>query len=222
VKHFCNTRNTIPYIQDIEIINAFHDRVSDIKTVEEITMKNPKTVVDLLAVADICIEASKAWARLQGRWMIVRSTQLTEAVTRTKEIVDTTASSPQIRRRKGLSDVPMTRRSGARFTIPWGMIWKSVRLFWIRRRCHQRVDQHRVDSDGDEQMREINIIFGGSMSIASKTQGKKLQREISLAQRIESGRTIRWSDTDISFGPEDHPDTGPFGQELALDGAEIA
>jgi hypothetical protein len=33
-------------------------------------------------------------------------------------------------------------------------------------------------------MWEINVIFGGSMSIASKTQGKKLHHEISLAQCI--------------------------------------
>jgi hypothetical protein len=45
------------------------------------------------------------------------------------------------------------------------------------------------------------------MYIASKTQGKKLQCEISLAQRIEPGRRMRWSDAGISFGPEDHPDT---------------
>jgi hypothetical protein len=64
VKHFYNAKNGIPYFQDMEIINAFHDRVSDIKIVEEIAMKKPKTVVDLLAVPDICIEASKAWARL--------------------------------------------------------------------------------------------------------------------------------------------------------------
>jgi hypothetical protein len=32
--------------------------------VEEITMKKPKTVADLLAVSDTCIEASKARARL--------------------------------------------------------------------------------------------------------------------------------------------------------------
>jgi hypothetical protein len=64
VKHFCNARNAIPYIQDIEIINAFCDRVSDIKTVEEIAIKKPRMVVDLLAVADVCIKASKAWARL--------------------------------------------------------------------------------------------------------------------------------------------------------------
>jgi hypothetical protein len=64
VKYFCNARNAIPYIQDIEISNAFHDGVSDIKTVEEIIMKKPKTVADLLAVADVCIEASKARARL--------------------------------------------------------------------------------------------------------------------------------------------------------------
>jgi hypothetical protein len=56
-------------------------------------------------------------------------------------------------------------------------------------------------------MTEINVIFGGSMSITSKTQGKKLQREINLAQQIEPGRQIRWSDDYISFVPEDHPDT---------------
>jgi hypothetical protein len=55
-------------------------------------------------------------------------------------------------------------------------------------------------------MAEINIIFRGSMPITSKTQGKKLQHEISLAQRIKPGRKMRWSDVDISFGPEDHPD----------------
>jgi hypothetical protein len=58
VKHFCNARNDIPHIQDIEIINAFRDDVSDVKIVEEIAMKKPKTVADFLTVADICIEAS--------------------------------------------------------------------------------------------------------------------------------------------------------------------
>jgi hypothetical protein len=53
-------------------------------------------------------------------------------------------------------------------------------------------------------MGEINVIFRGSMSITSKTQGKKIKREISLVQRIESGREMKWSDMDISFGPEDH------------------
>jgi hypothetical protein len=60
VKCFCNARNTILYIQDIEIINAFHDRVSGIKIVEEMVTKKSKTVADLLAVADVCIEAFEA------------------------------------------------------------------------------------------------------------------------------------------------------------------
>jgi hypothetical protein len=64
VKYFCNARNAIPYIQDIEIINAFRDGVSDIKTVEEIAMKKSKTIADLHAVADVCLEASEARARL--------------------------------------------------------------------------------------------------------------------------------------------------------------
>jgi hypothetical protein len=64
VKYFYNARNAIPYIQDIEIINVFRDGVSDINTMEEITMKKPKMVVDLLAVANVCIETSEAHARL--------------------------------------------------------------------------------------------------------------------------------------------------------------
>jgi hypothetical protein len=60
VKCFCNTKNTISYIQDIEIINAFHDRVNDVKTVEKIAMKKMKMVADLLADTNVCIEASEA------------------------------------------------------------------------------------------------------------------------------------------------------------------
>jgi hypothetical protein len=68
-----------------------------------------------------------------------------------------------------------------------------------------RGEHRREISDGDEHMAEINMIFGGSMSITSKTQGKKLQHEISLAQQIKPGRRMKWSDDYITFGPEDHP-----------------
>jgi hypothetical protein len=64
VKCFCNARNAILYIHDIEIINAFCDGVNNIKIVKEITMKKPRMVTDLLAVADVCIEAFEAWAQL--------------------------------------------------------------------------------------------------------------------------------------------------------------
>jgi hypothetical protein len=64
VEGFCNARNAISYIQVIEIINAFRDEVGNIKTVEEITMKKPKMVADLLMVTDTCIEAFEARGRL--------------------------------------------------------------------------------------------------------------------------------------------------------------
>jgi hypothetical protein len=65
VKHFYNVRNVILNIQDIEIINVFHDGgVTEIKIVEEIVMKMTKTVADLLPVANEWIEASKGQARL--------------------------------------------------------------------------------------------------------------------------------------------------------------
>jgi hypothetical protein len=53
-------------------------------------------------------------------------------------------------------------------------------------------------------MGEINVIFRGSMSIASKTQVMKFEQEISLAQCIEPRRKMKWSNVDISFRPEDH------------------
>jgi hypothetical protein len=56
-------------------------------------------------------------------------------------------------------------------------------------------------------MGEINVIFRGSMSITSKTHEKKIERDISLAQRIEPGRMMRWSDMDILFTPDDNPET---------------
>jgi hypothetical protein len=71
-----------------------------------------------------------------------------------------------------------------RFTAPQSTIWKSARLFEIKKKMPPPatptpqepwwVDQRRVDSDGDEQKGEINVIFRGSMSITSKTQGKKI------------------------------------------------
>jgi hypothetical protein len=64
VKCFFNARNAIPYIQDIEIINAFHDGVIDVKTVEEIAMKEPRMVADLFTITNVFIEASEARARL--------------------------------------------------------------------------------------------------------------------------------------------------------------
>jgi hypothetical protein len=62
-----------------------------------------------------------------------------------------------------------------------------------------------------------NLPFiGGSMSITSKTQGEKLQHEISLAQRIEPGRRMRWSDVDILFRLEDHPDTELLDKNMSF------
>jgi hypothetical protein len=80
-----------------------------------------------------------------------------------------------------------------------------------------RQGEHRWEIfDGDEHMAEINMFFGGSMSITFKAQGKKLQREISLAQQIEPRRRMRWSDDYITFGPEDHPITKLSERNLPL------
>jgi hypothetical protein len=71
----------------------------------------------------------------------------------------------------------------------------------------RRGEHHRADPDNKDQMDEINVIFRGSMSIALKTQGKKLEQGISLDQRIEPERRIKWFDINISFRLEHHSKT---------------
>jgi hypothetical protein len=70
-----------------------------------------------------------------------------------------------------------------------------------------RGEHRRADPDNDEQIGEINVNFRGSVCIASKTQWEKLEQGVSLAQCIEPGRKMKWSNVNISFGPEDHPET---------------
>jgi hypothetical protein len=91
-----------------------------------------------------------------------------------------------------------------------------------------RGDHRWADPDNDDQLDEINVIFRGSLSIASKTQGKKVEREISLAQRIEPGRRMKWSETNVSFRIEDHPKTElsnwnlPFMVKLSIGHNKVA
>jgi hypothetical protein len=57
---------------------------------------------------------------------------------------------------------------------------------------------------------------GGTLSIALKKQGNNLEREISLAQHIEPDRRMKWSESDILFGPEDHKMTKLSNRSLSF------
>jgi hypothetical protein len=225
MKCFCNARNAITYIQDIKIINAFPDGVSDIKTVEEITMKKPQTVVDLLIVADVCIEASEAWAQLFescGKGPSKNKQDDREVNTTDR------GDHGDHKYHRNHQQQSLDQKEKKPFNHPTNVEkwWEIHRLtghdleecknFLDRKKMpppalvaqEPRRGEHRqADPNNEDQMGEINVIFEGSISITSKTQGKKLEQEITLAQRIEPGRKIKWSYMGISFGPEDHPET---------------
>jgi hypothetical protein len=102
-------------------------------------MKKPKTMVDLLAVVDVCIEDSEAQARLhesrgkgpskrkQDDWEVNTTDRETTGIpgtVRIAEIVETTnimgitSNNPQIRRRRDRSIALSMQRSGAKFIVP--------------------------------------------------------------------------------------------------------
>lgn len=200
------------------MINAFRDEVTDIKTMEEIVMKKPKTVADLLAVADECIEASEARARL----------------------LDPRGKGPAKKKPQEDREVNATNRGGQKCSDPkekrpsdakkWCDIHRTIghdleecRTYLDRKKkgddlapAEPRRGDHRQADDEEEEYGSINMIFGGSLSITSKTQTKKLEREIHLDQKIEPGQKMKWSDTDIRFGPEDHPVTELSNRNLSF------
>jgi hypothetical protein len=97
VKCFYNVRNAIPYIQDIEIINAFCDGVSDIKTVEEIAIRSPEwwpIYLRLLTYALRLLRSGLDFLSAAARGpqrrsrMIRKSTQLTGEIAKIVETAD--------------------------------------------------------------------------------------------------------------------------------------
>ena len=79
---FYKVRNEITEIDDIEVIITFKDAVRDVKTIEMVALKKPKTVVELLGIAEQSVEMAEARARLElakkssrkikqrtGRWL---------------------------------------------------------------------------------------------------------------------------------------------------------
>jgi hypothetical protein len=194
VKYFCNARNGILHIHDIEIINAFRDGVSDLKTMEEIAMKKPKTVANLLTVADICIEAFETWAQLlesRGKGL---SKRRDDRQVNTTERGDQKDHGGYRYRGKQSSDQkerrPFRRPDSAEkceIHRTKGHDLEECKTFLDHKKMPppampapqdpRRGEHCREISDRDEHMAEINMIFRGSMSITSKTQGKNFSEK---------------------------------------------
>jgi hypothetical protein len=74
--------------------------------------------------------------------MIGRSMPWNEGIRRTTEDIAIAGNNTPIRRKGDLSDALTTQRSGERSIAPMNMIWKSVKLFWIIKRCRPQQRQH--------------------------------------------------------------------------------
>jgi hypothetical protein len=115
------------------------------------------------------------------------------------DIVGIVSSNPQTRRRKVIMSRcrhrevvldPLYRRHNLEECKTFQDRKKMPPPPPVAQEPHQG-EHRRADPDNEDQMDEINMIFRGSMSIASNTHGKKLERDISLAQRIEPGRRMK-------------------------------
>jgi hypothetical protein len=142
--------------------------------VEEITMKKPMTVADLLAIAVVCIEASEAQAQLLQSH--------SKGPLKKKEDREVNTIDWGDHKDRGYhGKQSLDQKEKRHFWHPddaenWCEIQCSIghdlqecNTFLDHRKMAppaapvpqepRRVDQRRVDSDGDEQMGEINVIF---------------------------------------------------------------
>jgi hypothetical protein len=158
--------------------------------VEEIAIKKPKMVVDLFVVADICIEAFEPRTRLlesRGKGPSRKKED------REVNIADR-GDQKDHRGRRYQGKQFLAQKEKRPFWHPddaekWCKIYhtdghdlEECKTFLDRKRITppaaqapqdpRRGEHHREIPDGDEHMTEINVIFGGSMSVTSGTQGK--------------------------------------------------
>jgi hypothetical protein len=155
--------------------------------VEEIAIKKPKMVADQLTVIDVCIEASKARARLLESWGKGTSTKKDDQEVNTTDRGDHKDRGDREYHGKQSSEQkekrPFWRPDD---TEKWcemhHTIWHDLeecKTFLDHKKMpppvvpapqDPRRGEHRIDDlDDDKHMAEINVIFGGSMSITSKT-----------------------------------------------------
>jgi hypothetical protein len=109
-----------------------------------IVMRKLKTLADMLAIVDVCIEASEARARLlesQGKGISrkkddreVNTVDRGERMDRGDRGFHANQSSEQKEKRS--FQRPDEAGHAMRFTVPRVTIWRSAKLSYIRRRCH--------------------------------------------------------------------------------------
>jgi hypothetical protein len=154
---------------------------------EEIAMKKPKMVADLLAVADICIEAFEARARLLESRGKGPSRRRDDREVNIVERGDQKDCRGYHHRGKQYSDQKERRPFRRPNNVEkWceihhidGHDLEECKTFLDRKKIPPPAssapqdphwgEHHREVSDGDKHMAEINMIFGGRMSITSKT-----------------------------------------------------
>jgi hypothetical protein len=153
---------------------------------EEIAMKKPKMVADLLAVADVCIEASEARVRLLESRGKGPSRRRDDREVNTVERGDQKDCGGYRRRGKQYSDQKERRPFRRPNNVErWceihhidGHDLEECKTFLDRKKIPppaasalqdpHRGEHRREVSNRDKHMAEINMIFGGSMSITSK------------------------------------------------------
>jgi hypothetical protein len=130
--------------------------------------------------------------------MTGRSTPCNKENKETVEDTGTVENNFQIRRRGDPSDAPMMQKSGVRSTVPMGMIWKSVKLFWTAKECCHQQRRHLKIPTGESIAKRLpmkmRILQKSTWSLEAACQSSPRHRGRSSSARSAWPRKLSQED----------------------------
>jgi hypothetical protein len=225
IQRFCNKRNVIPEVDDKSIIMLFKKGLRDSSLIHKLTMKNPKTSEEMLAIANKYALAEEAALDTREQKKKKESWHTDQCSSSKghdkKRKVDCSVNNVEWPHRNKkywprpgefegfLYRICIFHPQGKHRTRDYNRLQRSTDEVL---KTTKKVDQEKKPKDpkGDfpKAHKEVNYIYGGPNSYESRRKQKLTAQEV-MAVSPATPEYLKWSEVPITFDRSDHPNSVP-------------